>query len=189
MPFLPLSRLRKTGMCGDTDFGDWYLLSVIFSKYLTFIYFKLGELNLIFYGNIKKDHKDTLNLSWEPRQCDIGPHMYYLPEQFEHMLKNVFEPFGKLLRISWTFIFLFFFHVKTSLKKKINKLFYKVFLQINNELSSELVFYCHTKKNFMTGMGNIPHLFCAWPPLNQKSSFFLNCTVMTYYVLFSWDLR
>lgn len=127
MPFFPLSRLRKTGTCGDSDFGDWYLLSVIFSKYLTFIYFKLGELNLIFYGNIKKDHKDTLNLSWEPRQCDIGPRMYYLPEQFEHMLKNVFEPFGKLLRISWTFIFLFFFHVKTSLKKKINKLFYKVF--------------------------------------------------------------
>ena len=60
-------------------------------KYLTFISLK-RKINLIFYGKTKKDHKDTPDLRWEPRQYNISLGVDYLPEQFEHMPKRYWSP-------------------------------------------------------------------------------------------------
>lgn len=89
--------------------------------------------------------------------------------QLEHTLRNVFQPFGKLLRISWAVIF--FIMSKPFWKKTC------VFLQMNIEVAIELVCYYHAEINFMASTGNIPHIFSARPPFNHKSSFLLNYLV------------
>lgn len=86
--------------------------------------------------------------------------MDYLPEQLEHTLKNIFQPFGKSLRISWAVTFLS--HQNLSGKPC-------AFLQINIEVAIEFVFYTEVK--FTASTGTTPHIFSVRPPHNQKSSF------------------
>lgn len=156
--------VMRTSSGEGTDFELQYLLRGIFLNNWFCFWLKIEELVLIFDVGKSKDHKDTTIL--ELRQGNINPSEDYLPEQLEHMLKNVFHPSGKLLRISWTATFL---PCQILSRKKTC-----AFLQINTEVATKSLSYYYTKMNFMASIGNISHIISTRLPFNHKSRFLLN---------------